>query len=517
MFKRRTSQGKGLFSKRLSLLGLILATAVFSSVAKNAIVFEEHKITLPFSVNRAVVAADILPQVGVELLISGVDDKQQRKLAIVGMKAETSGFAVLDIIDVAKNVFAFDLGVENEQGIKILYLLTKSEVTKYVPAHMGHEASWQLAQKVSSMYISEVSDSFGHMNFVRDVNNDKKDDIILPHFEKLNLWLSDCCSERHAQSLPIASRIEMRNSRVIFDDRDLFFQDMDQDEKTDLVLVEEGRLTVYQQNKNMQFSTQPYDIAIEPSAVGLEWWDTKDEHGQELNQSNLIHRKVDKIKDVNGDKIPDVAIKYTQSSGVLDKTINYEFYYGKVIDNKLSYTTQADTEVTSTDTLTGLYFVDLQDDDKLEVVVSSFDIGVSQIIGALMSGSIDQDTLIFSMDDSGQFSTDPIVDQEVEMTFSLSSGTTGQPLTKVIDVNGDGLKDIVYSDGTDKIKVLYAEPGDKRFFAKRALTQKLDLPKNSEGVATEDLNKDGKSDLVFRFGRGDGEEALKIVKVLMAK
>jgi hypothetical protein len=517
MFKRRTPQGKGLFSKRLSLLGLILATTVFSSVAKNAIVFDEHKITLPFSVNRAVVAANILPQAGVELLITGVDDKQQRKLAIVGLNAEASGFEVLDIVNVDNNVFAFDLGVENDQGIKKLYLLTKSEVTQYVPAHMGHEASWQLAQQVSSMYISEVSDSFGHMNFVRDINDDKKDDIILPHFEKLNLWLSDCCGERHAQSLPIVSRIEMRNSRVIFDDRDLFFQDMDQDEKTDLVLVEEGRLAVYQQDQNMQFSTQPYDIAIEPSAVGLEWWDTKDEHGQELNQSNLIHRKVDKIKDVNGDKIPDVAIKYTQSSGVLDKTINYEFYYGKVIDNKLSYATQADTQVTSTDTLTGLYFVDLQDDEKLEVVVSSFDIGVSQIIGALMSGSIDQDTLIFSMDDNGQFSKDPIVNQEVEMTFSLSSGTTGQPLTKVIDVNGDGLKDIVYSDGTDKIKVLYAQSNSKRAFAKRALTQKLQLPKDAAYVATDDLNGDGKTDLVLHFGRADEPQMMKQITVLVAK
>ncbi|MGJ8681095.1 FG-GAP repeat domain-containing protein, partial [Paraglaciecola sp.] len=516
MYKAQFLQKQGLFIKSLLLMGLVLSVTTFQSHAKYTQLFDEHEITLPFSVNQAIVAADILPQDGLELLIAGVDDNQQRILGIYGFNQQTLKFEALDIINIANNVFAFDLGEENQQGLKKLYLLSKLAVTRYIPAHLGHEANWKLEQQVSSMYISEVSDSFKRMDFVRDVNNDKQDDIILPHFEKLNLWLSDCCGERHNQTLPIAARMEMRNSRVTFDDRDLFFQDMDQDGKIDLLLVEEGELAVYPQEKNMQFSTNPYKIAIEPSAVGLEWWDIKDENGQQLNQSNLIHRKVDKIKDVNGDKIPDVAIKYTQSSGVLDKTINYEFYYGKVTDNKLHYAAQADTQVTSTDTLNGLYFVDLQGDDKLEVVVSSFDIGVSQIIGALLSGSIDQDNLIFSMDDNGHFSNKPVMNQEVEMTFSLSSGTTGQPLTKVIDVNADDLKDIVYSDGTDKIKVLYAEPGGKRFFAKRALTQKLDLPKNSEGVATEDLNKDGKSDLVFRFGRGDGEGALKIVKVLMA-
>ncbi|MCF2948584.1 VCBS repeat-containing protein [Paraglaciecola aquimarina] len=502
--------------KRLLFMGLILSSNAFWSEAKYTELFTEQKVALPFSVNRSVVAADVLLQAGVELLVSGVDDNQQRKLAILGLNTTTASFEVLDVIDIANNVFAFDVGVEDQQGLKQLYLLTKSSVTKYIPARMSHGSSWQLAQQVSSMYISEISDAFGQMDFVRDINDDKKDDIILPHFETLNLWLSNCCSQKHSQVLPIASRMEMRNSSVTFDDRELFFQDMTQDAKTDLVLVEDGRLFVYQQNADIQFSLQPIEINIHPKASGLEWWDTKDEKGQELNQSNLIHRKVDAIEDVNGDNIPDVAIKYTQSSGVLDKKINYEFYYGKVIDNRLSYATQADTQVASTDTLTGLYFVDLQDDGKLEVVVSSFDIGISQVIGALMSGSIDQDTLIFAMDEEFQFSPKPIVSQEVEMTFSLSSGSTGQPLTKVIDLNADGLKDIVYSDGTDKIKVLYAESNGKRSFVRRALTQKVKLPSDSEGVAAQDLNGDGKTDLAFRFGRGDAPELLNQVTVLVA-
>ena len=86
----------------------------------------------------------------------------------------------------------------------------------------------------------------------------------------------------------------------------------------------------------------------------------------------------------------------------------------------------------------------------------------------------------------------------------------------MIDINGDAVKDIVYSDGDDLIRTLLATPGQNNPYAKRSQRQKLAMPKNPYNAATEDLNGDGKTDLVLHHGSADSPELLKRVLVLMA-
>jgi hypothetical protein len=502
--------GRGLVS-----LGLLTFIA-FPADAKYTEIFKLHQIDLSFNVNQPVLIANILPQAGEELVVIGLDEKQQRILVIYFFDTQTNTFIQQDKIKIADNVFAYDVGEPQQDGLQRLYLLDKSMVHQYVPAHLLNKSAWVKGESISSMYLGDKAESFRQMDFIQDLNDDGLDDIVLPHFEQLNLWLSDCCAARRLQSLPIAARIEMNQSSVSYDDQDLYFQDMDLDGKTDLVTVEQGKLSVFAQNENMQFSLIPIKIKIHKSIYAVDWWDMKAPDGQEMDQSDIQHRVVREIDDFNGDGIPDIALQYTKSSGVLDKTIDFEFFYGALNEGKLSYSEQANTNITSEDTLSDLTFLDRDMDGKQEVAVSSFDIGITQIVGALLSGSIDQDVLVFSMDQNDQFGKEPLVSQEVEITFSLTSGTRGQPLVKMIDVNGDGVKDIVYSDGTDLIRVLLATPDQKMPYAKRSLRQKVSMPKNPNNATTEDLNKDGKIDVVLHHGRADSAELLKRVVVLMA-
>ena len=498
------------------LLSVSLGLIAFPLDAKYTEIFTQHKIDLSFNVNQPVLIADLLPLVGKELVIVGVDDAQQRVLVIYFLDTQSNTFIEQDKIRIADNVFAYDIGEPQQDGLQRLYLLDKSQVHRYVPAQLSHKSTWVQAESISSMYLGDKADSFREMDFIQDLNDDGLDDIVLPHFEQLNLWLSDCCGARHVQNLPIAARIEMNQSSVSYDDQDLYFQDIDLDGKTDLVTVEKGQLSVFVQNKNKQFSLTSTKIKIDQSIHALDWWDIKGPNGQEMDQSEIQHRVVREIDDFNGDGIPDIAVQFTKSSGVLDKTIDFEFFYGTLNEGILGYSELANTRVISEETLSDLTFLDRDMDGKHEVSVSSFDIGISQIVGALLSGSIDQDVLIFSMDENHQFGEKPMISQEVEITFSLSSGTRGQPLVRLVDINGDATKDIVYSDGEDLIRALIATPDQKKPYAKRSLRQKISMPKNPYNAASEDLNNDGKTDLVLHHGRADNSELLKRVVVLMA-
>ncbi|WP_339724568.1 VCBS repeat-containing protein [uncultured Paraglaciecola sp.] len=489
---------------------------VFQANAKNTDIFTQQQIDLSFNVNQAVLIADLLPHGGKELVVVGVNDKQQRMLVIYFFDTPSQTFIAADQIEIPNTVFAYDVGEPLKDGLQRLYLLDKTTVSHYVPAHLSHKSAWVQAEGVSSMFIGDKPDTFQKMDFVQDLNHDGLDDIVLPHFEQLNLWLSDCCGARHPQSLPIAARIEMYESGIGYDDHELYFQDMNADGKSDLVTVEQGQLNVFLQNDDMRFSDTATKVKINHTIYPWDWWDIKAANGQKMDQSNIQHRVVRKIDDLNGDGIPDIAVQFTKSTGVLDKIIDFEFFYGALDEGKVSYPQQANSSVTSEETLSDIIILDIDMDGKKEVSVSSFDIGISQIIGALLSGSIDQDVLIFSMDEKGQYGKKPFVRQEVEMTFSLSSGARGQPLVKMIDVNGDSVKDIVYSDDDDLIRIVFATPDNKKPYAKRSQSQKVAMPKNPFDAATDDINGDGKTDIVLHHGYADSPELLKRIIVLLA-
>ncbi|WP_447132485.1 FG-GAP repeat domain-containing protein [Paraglaciecola aestuariivivens] len=478
--------------------------------------FSQYPINLPFDMYHKVMAADLLADPGLELIMLGANQAQKRQLAIYKYDLVAKTYVLHEQLMVNDNVFAIDFGVVNKAGLQNLYLLTKNRILKYQPLAENTVEKMQELLAISSMYLAEVADSLRQQDFANDINQDFIDDFTLAGFETFNLWLSNGEKGYIAQSLAIPAKHELENNSIRYQKPELFFHDMNQDGKTDLVQVQQGQLKVYQQNLDASFDLAAESIAIAPSIYGINWWEMTGPNGQGLDQSDLKHRQVKSILDLNADSLPDLAVQYTQSSGVLDKVIEFEFYYAYLKDGKLEYAQQADAKVVSDETLSDIRFLDINSDAKLEVIVSAFDIGISQIIGALLSGSIDQNLLIFAMDQQGQYPKKPLLSQEVEMSFSLSSGSRGEPLIKVIDVNADQHLDVVYSDGENSLRVLMATPNAKGAFAKRSISQKVSMPYDASNVLSTDLNRDGKTDLVIHYGREDDAALLNQVVVLMA-
>ena len=120
------------------------------------------------------------------------------------------------------------------------------------------------------------------------------------------------------------------------------------------------------------------------------------------------------------------------------------------------------------------------------------------------------------MDNQDKFIAEPLVRDDVEIRFSLSSGQTGNPMFTLNDVDGDNFKDLLLSDGEDKIKVRLADKEKQRSFARRAKSYELNLPKNAATVTNKDINADQKSDLVMYYGRLDDENLKKKLVIATA-
>ncbi|MCJ8320557.1 MAG: VCBS repeat-containing protein [Colwellia sp.] len=514
---------------------IILVTfTFFSQIASvqafsNQSLFSIYNIETPFTISQPIIAANLIDNSdnnsADELLAIGVDDQKQTWLAIYVFDEKLENYQLYTKQIIPKKYFAYDLSdfvKKNKNKLRTLYFLAKDEVVtfKVLPSVDNTELlnRFEIKQKVDSMYLVKSADFINAKDFIKDLNQDGLDDIYLPHFEQMNLWLSQPCGQLHFQLLPLPSFIEHDNAKVTFNQRTLFFADFNFDAKTDIAWIKQGSIEYFSQTENGLFSPVSKTIMLNNTIYGLNWWNIREPDGDSLDQSKLAHRMVEQIKDVNGDGIVDMVVRFTQTEGVLDRRNDYEFYFGQSIKvgaiNKITFPNKPSTTIQAEGTLTGLSIIDINNDNKFEVMLSSFELSLSNIIGALISGGIDQNVLLFSLNDQNIFEDKPITNKEVELSFSLSNGRSGQPIVQLADINGDGLQDLMLSEDDDTLKVYLGKKG-KRKFAKRALKQELLLAKDGQYMQSHDINLDGKQDFIMSYTRLDEQKTLNTFTVLI--
>ncbi len=493
-------------------------TGLFSSylfaASKANLNFDEMNINSSIELIHPVVIADLYPAVGKELLTIGVDNEQLRWLIIYGYNKLYKNYTVVDKLLLPKEFYSFDLSEYHPDKLQKLYFLGRDQLFVYQPLVKALAKKFTKIANISSIFLKSDPQFINQGEFIYDLNEDGIDDTIISDFSETHILLGQANGKMVTQAIALKPRIQILKNSAKYTQTKIYVSDMNFDHKLDLITVAEGRLAVYYQLKNDQFSLNPQYLTVKSSISGIEWWNKKDSVGNSLDQSHLIYRKLEDLRDVDHDGIVDLIVRYTKSSGVLDRVNDYEVYLGKNKQGKLYYPVEPDSIIHAEGTLTGLEFVDVNNDDKLEVLLSGFDIGLSEIIAALLSGSIDQNVYVFKMDRQNQFAKTPSISKTVDLSFSLSSGKTGNAVVKLADLNGDGLKDLVLSDN-NTLKIYTGEDG-KRLFARRAIKYKTILPKDGNVLLFDDLNNDGKDDILFQYGRLDDKHLARRIKVLLA-
>ncbi|PKI16333.1 FG-GAP repeat domain-containing protein [Colwellia sp. 12G3] len=490
------------------------ATSLTTLASKSsAVEFSEVIISAPYKLSQEVIAADLLPTKGKELVTFSVDEQSNRWLIIYQLDHEKNQYVFAEKTIIPKQFYRFDLSEAKDGQQQRLYFLSTDSLSLY------QKKQFKSLVKIESLYIQEQADFLSRGDFIQDLNNDAYDDVIIADFNKTHIFIGQGMNSFARQTLPIKPEVSVLSAGASYSQTKLYFSDVNFDEKTDILVIGDGEMIIYPQYGNSQFTRKPIHLAINEAISGTDWWNKRDESGEQLDQSDLEYRKIEELRDVNADGIIDMVVRYTKASGVLDRVNDYEIFLGKKNKDVLSFAAQADSVIHAEGTLTGLEFVDIDSDDKLEILLAGFDIGLSQIIGALVTGGIDQDVYVFKMSEQDKFPSKPAIKKGVELTFSLSSGQSGSAIVKLADLNGDGLKELVLSDDDDELKIyLGQKPGNKnKSFSKRSVSYSTELPKDGKLVMVEDLNGDGKDDLLMKFSRLDGENKAKEFKVLFSQ
>ena len=473
-------------------------------------IFQEITTQTPFKLIQPIIGVDLLPQSGKELLTMGVDEQGQRWIAVYLYDQKSNQFKIASKLAIPKPFLQFDLSEYQEGSLQQLYFMTASALFVFEP----QANKFSFIADIDSIYLEDKPQFISRGSFVHQWFG-QQDNILITGFNQISLLTINQGKVVNSQTLPIKPTVSLSSDGVRFNQKKFYLTDTNFDAKDDLILVGDGSLIVYQQQDNGNFSAEALLIKINSSISGVEWWTKRDEMGNQLDQTDLVYRKLEELRDLNNDGIPDMVVRFTKNSGVLDRSNDYEVFLGINNNNQLSFSAKANSVIRADGTLTGLQFVDIDNDNKMEVLLAGFDIGLSQIIGALLSGSIDQDVFLFKMDGSNNYGTKPKISKEVELNFSISSGQSGSPVVQLADINGDGLKDLILSNGDDQLRVYMGNKG-KRLFAKRSKKFRTQLPQDSGSMIVEDINGDGKEDLIIKHSKLDDKKLQQSFKVYIA-
>lgn len=490
---------------------LILALSANAYAKKKPQYFKQTEFETAIEITHPIMTANFVGDEQQEILLIGLNEKAEKVMEIYALNSETAKFDLITQIEIPKSTIAFDL-LGNHKGNKRVLLLSSSELSL---VNFETTMVTPLAE-LDSIYLVDEPQFVTRKRLVKDLNGDGLDDIHVADFKKLKVLVQQGNGEFSANDLPVGARVDMERNEIAFSEEQFYLADTNFDQLTDMIVIEDGTMMVYEQLKDGRFSEMRNAISLPENVSGMPWWMLKGADGESRDQSDLKHKKVEKIQDFNGDNITDLMVLNTQSNGVLDRENRYEIFYGQNENGLLSFPKEMNTQISAEGTLSGLQVIDSNKDGRQEILVSSFDIGVSQIIGALMSGSIDQDVYLFSLDSEDNYQEEPLFEEEVDLNFSLSSGRAGQPVILAADFNGDGFKEIMLSASEKRLSIHTGDDSED-MFKSRTKTHRLVLPQDGSMLSSADLNNDEKSEVIVRYGKQDDEELRKKIIVLSAK
>jgi hypothetical protein len=144
----------------------------------------------------------------------------------------------------------------------------------------------------------------------------------------------------------------------------------------------------------------------------------------------------------------------------------------------------------------GVEPMDLDGDGRDEIIQTSFQFGILQIVRTLLTGKTEVQVRILNADreEPGKFNTSWEQDMTFHINFDEGRVDGLFPEFKG-DWNGDGLRDLLYPDGDERMGIRLGEPAATGpGFGERVASQPIPLSAGQTRVA--DLNGDGLQDLV---------------------
>lgn len=381
---------------------------------------------------------------------------------------------------------------------------------------------FQPLQTLGAIYRSSASELEAEVDFAQDLTDDGRVDVLVPDFAgwRFSQQRADG-SFTEPQLFGPVPIMGMGSARyVYFTAHQPYVFDHNQDGLLDIGFWQDDALLVHHQSADAVFATEAVRF-VPGMDIEFDGFFSLSV-GTEADNPEGRQAVLDTIEDLNGDGLPDLLIYSVTGEGLFGKETSYEIHLGKTgVDGSLVFEQQPSSVVGSGGIQINVERQDLDGDGQLEMLVTSFDLGLRSIIRGLISRTANLDLSIYRLE-NGRYPKKPNVTRRVTAKLDLANGDIFIPGVLAGDVDGDGLKDLLVPSGKRALKV-FAGTGTAALFEKSAQTIALDLPQGGGGIEVIDIDADGDDDLLLHFagdknaGNKDETRAPRVVAVSFSR
>lgn len=439
-------------------------------------------------------------------------------LLAVGRQGEAWRYSVIGLAEgetVATGVFPdsaffYDVGDPQGRGSDRVCLFDELGVAVFDPA-TGDAVR---VVEFSSVYHGRPSLGPARSDFIRDVDGDGLDDFLAPQFGG---WLLGRQRETGFDRflLEIRPRVVVSETGISYLPRPPQTGDVNGDGLDDLVFLVDAGFISFLQGPPGRFASEgrrdPIDAPLATEAQRARW----DRDDGQVDQSELEIEEVETVRDFDGDGILDLLTDKSISEGVFDRRSEYHLYRGRREDGSLTYAADPDGSITSDGVQFDPLIVDIDGDGRLDVATPSTRLGLARVVGALFSGRISVDLNVYRMRQAGRYPADADYRTRFKVEFDLKTGLTRYPAVAIADFDGDGAAELMVQENPDEL-TFYPGASGEALFGDKPRGMSLPLPRNGQMVEARDLDDDGRSDLLVRYGPADGEERARELRIFLS-
>ncbi|MDZ7859938.1 MAG: VCBS repeat-containing protein [Candidatus Krumholzibacteriota bacterium] len=389
----------------------------------------------------------------------------------------------------------FDTGdIIGDKKKEIIYS-TANEIRCYSIDGAFYNNTPSVIFPVEGMMVSPSRSYIPHVNFVRDWNEDGRDDIAVFRFDGLTIFSRDSTGDFTSQNsvnVKIDTRVREWNSfkdetfitsglTSSFSFPSINLIDYNNDDKRDLIVTNDDKLSVYLRMNDGGFSTE---VQKERN------FDVRTRKEKIEGTSNLTTT----INDLDADGYADAIVTKQTSKGLTNLRGVLNIFRGSPDD----YSDSPQQVIISEGTASAETMIsDVNGDGRLDLIMPSVKISITSIIRILLTRSLPINFNIFLLNKDGSFSERPDFSKEVKLKIDFSGETDTPAMNLEGDYDGDKRKDFVYATDEDELSIYRGVEDEDKLFSDDAA---VEINVNAFGrLSVYDLNDDDYSDIIIRY------------------
>lgn len=508
-----------------------LAMATIAGASGQDLQFDRKTLRFDAPVTGAGEALRIFDATSDTLIVRTRDSDANHRFELFAAEALTADTPpVTQSVAVPKNALFYALGEMPEGEQEDLLIFTERGISVYDPT------SNQFVSLVEtrSLFRQGTDLRFQRSGFAQDLNDDERFDLLIQDFDGLKVFLQSA-DGRFAEPLLIPVEPELRLTGVFSNDNisdtefaapvaqtptfnifPSYIADATGDGQSDISFFIGQELEVFARTGPENFAIEPATVTFPFEVRGNRWRDQILSSEKNTDQRNFREVTVYRILDLNGDDALDVITVNNQASGIFDRSQTFHTYFGTITNGTLSYKATPDHTL-DVKGIGGVGFRDVNNDGLRDFVVTFTKISIGKIISFLINRKVTTQTRVYLGRSDEGFSEDEDFRRSRSIRINLSSGETVTPPFGYADFNGDEAIDLMEANSKGRMKFL-AGGKDENF--KRELGEiRETFPNDGSLVKAEDINGDGRADLIVRYNPFglDGEDKARELVLLVSR